>query len=379
MYLYAAMADLALETDDKSLADACHRLWSNVVQRRMYITGGVGSSAYQEAFTFDYDLPNDTSYTETCAAIGLVFWAQRMLNLELKGEYGDVMERALFNGILSGISQDGKGFFYVNPLEVWPEACNSRRDKRHVKTVRQGWFKCACCPPNVARLLASLGQYIYSQGDHDLNVHLYIGSNATFQLGGEDVHIVQETNYPWEEVVKLSLKLENSSEFSMNLRLPGWCRQPVVKVNGEEVEVQDITHNGYACLKRVWADGDIVELVLPMPIERMQANPSVRMNTGKVALQRGPLVYCLEEIDNGSHITDIALPRHAELVARYEENLLGGVVAISGEAYRTDLPWQNALYKFAQHKYVPMQLRAIPYFAWNNRGQGEMVVWIRES
>ena len=378
MYLYAAMADLARETGDKELAEACKRLWRNVTQRRMYITGGIGSQAYGEGFTMDYDLPNDRSYTETCASIGLIFWAQRMLNLEADRQYADICERALYNGVLAGMSLDGKKFFYVNPLEVWPESCANRHDQRHVKTTRQAWFSCACCPPNLARLLASLGQYCYSYGENEVYVHLYVGGRAVANVAGNKVQLDQRTDFPWDGRVELTVSPETAGEFTLCLRIPGWCDKPSIRLNGVNVELGPITEKGYAKLTRLWSEGDRVELDFPMEIKRIYAHPNVRMNAGKIAIARGPMIYCLEESDNGSVLTDIALPREAALEASYDPDLLGGVMVISGEALRSGESPSDDLYDTKPPEKVVASLKGIPYYAWNNRGEGEMLVWIRE-
>ncbi|WJQ09136.1 glycoside hydrolase family 127 protein [Geobacillus stearothermophilus] len=379
LYMYTAMAGLAAKTGDESLKQACQTLWENVTKRQMYITGGVGSSAFGESFTFDFDLPNDTVYAETCASIALVFWARRMLELEMDGKYADVMERALYNGTISGMDLDSKRFFYVNPLEVWPKACE-RHDKRHVKPVRQKWFSCACCPPNLARLIASIGHYIYSQTSDALFVHLYVGSNIQTEIGGRSVEIVQETNYPWDGTVQLTVSTESAQEFTLGLRIPGWCRGAEVTINGENVDIAPLTKKGYAYIRRVWRQGDEMVLDFSMPVERIKAHPQVRANAGKVALQRGPIVYCLEEVDNGPNLANLFLPRDAQLEAHFEPDLLEGVVVITGTAERMDeSAWNDELYRPIEPRTYQVPFRAIPYYAWCNRGEGEMTVWVNEK
>ncbi len=379
VYLFSGMADLAMEYNDAELLEVCKTLWNNVTRKRMYVTGGIGSSSYGERFTVDYDLPNDRAYTETCAAIGLMFWAHRMLQMEADREYADVMERALYNGLLSGISLDGKRYFYVNPLEVWPDTTDHRHDMRSVKKTRQPWFGCACCPPNIARLLASLGQYIYSCNDSELYVHLYIAGAAQPSVGGRNVGIRQQTNYPWNETVALTVSVKEPAPFTLALRLPSWCRDPRLFVNGEPVRVADISEKGYAKINREWNDGDRVELVLPMPVEKVRSHPNVRENAGMVALMRGPIVYCLEEADNGSNLRDITIAADAGINARFEEHLLGGVVVLESEGWRTDPSTVgDSLYTTNPYGRVPAPIKAVPYFAWANREPGEMLVWIRE-
>ncbi len=381
MYFYSGVTDIAIETDDKKLKKTIKDLWENVTKRQMYITGGVGSQLYGEAFSFDYDLPNDTAYTETCAAIGLVFWAQRMLQLELKNEYGDVMEKALYNGVLSGISLDGTKYFYVNPLEVWPEASRHRNDQRHVKGKRQKWFGCACCPPNIARLLASIGNYIYSYSDKGIYTHLYTNSTASFNILGKEVLIKQETDYPWEGKIKISVTpTDDHAEFTLGLRVPGWCQEPELFLNGEIIDLDILNKNGYVLVNKQWEKGDTLELNLPMPVEKMAANPEVRENAGKVAIQRGPVIYCLEEVDNGKNLRDITLPVETELKAEFNEGFLGGVVTITGEALRTASSlWNNQLYKPRKKLKEKIKIKLIPYYAWANRKPGEMLTWIKED
>ncbi|MCR2823072.1 glycoside hydrolase family 127 protein [Lederbergia panacisoli] len=379
VYMYSAMADLAVKTGDESLAEACKTLWENVTNRQMYITAGIGSSAFGESFSFDYDLPNDTSYTETCASIGLVFWAKRMLNLDKNAKYADVMERALYNGTISGMDLDGKKFFYVNPLEVWPKAC-TRHDHGHVKSVRQKWFNCACCPPNLARLVASIGKYIYTRSENELFINLYMGNAAEFEFGDEKVKITQETNYPWDQNVKMIISTTNLVEFTLGLRMPGWCRKAQLTVNGEHIDVEDVLKDGYIYLKRQWKDGDTVELALSMPVERIKAHPQVRENAGKVALQRGPIVYCIEEVDNGPNLPNIFLPKSSDTEMFFDSSLLGGVTIIKAQANRTDgSNWGQQLYTFDEQKFESTTITAIPYFAWCNREPGEMLVWINET
>jgi DUF1680 family protein len=382
VYLYSAMVDLAVDYNDPELLDICKELWNDTVRRKMYITGGIGSSAYEERFTVPFDLPNDRAYTETCAAIGLIFWAQRMLQVEKDREYADVMELALYNGVLSGISLDGKSYFYVNPLEVWPETANSRNDMTSVKITRQPWFGCACCPPNIARLIASLGHYIYSkhQEDRELYVHLYIGSKLELDIDGMAVQLAQHTNYPWDGQVALELSLEQPSEFTVALRIPGWCKHMKIFVNGEETDAAN-PEKGYAKISRTWRRGDRIELSMEMPVEIVRSHPNVRENAGKVALQRGPVVFCLEEADNGTNLQDIALPDDTAFDVHFDDQLLGGVAVITGTGTRSDLNAyeQDKLYTPHNYTRIPAPIKAIPYFAWSNRTPGEMAVWIRNN
>jgi DUF1680 family protein len=366
MYLYCGMADIAVETGDEELLRACRRLWDNVCSKKMYVTGGVGSSRHNEGFTDDYDLPNKDAYAETCAAIGLIFFAQRMLHVDADARYADIMERALYNGALSGISLDGKKFFYDNPL--------ASNGDHH----RQDWFGCACCPPNIARLIASLGSYIYSESDTDLYIHLYISGHADLSAGGTPVKISQQTDYPWDGEIEVEVAPAEPAEFGLNLRIPGWCRKAVLMVNGIEIDTAPILRSGYARIYRKWQPGDTVRLHLAMPVERVTTHPRVAENIGRVALSRGPIVFCLETADNPVPLDRVVLPRDAELTAVFDEKLLGGVVKIQGEGLlMDDADWDGQLYRFEPVKMRPYPLTAIPYYAWDHRTPGEMRVWIR--
>lgn len=378
VYLYSGMADVAMETGDAGLAEACRNLWHNVTRRQMYITGGIGAQEYGEDFTFDYDLPNDTMYAETCASIGLVFFAHRMLQMEPKGEYADVMERALYNGVLSGMSLDGERFFYVNPLEVWPEACAHRHDHRHVAPERQPWFGCACCPPNLARLIASIGHYIYSLSQDCVWVHLFVGSELDTSICGRSLRLAQSTRYPQEDLSRIEVDLDEACEFTLALRFPGWCRNPALTVNGLPADF--VCRDGYAYMHRIWWPGDCIELLLPMPVERLRAHPGVHADAGKVAIQRGPVVYCLEEIDNGKNLWALSLPCEVPLEARPDSLLLGGTVVIEGSALqRGEAAWADNLYSNEPPVNTPVRIRAVPYHLWGNRDPGAMLVWIREQ
>lgn len=378
MYLYSGMADVAAETGDRTLLAACRRLWRSATRRRMYVTGGVGSAQQGERFTFDYDLPNESAYAETCAAIGLVFFAHRMLQIEDDGEYGDVMERALYNGVLSGVSLDGTRFAYANPLAV-----HARPPGDHptgFPPERQEWFPCPCCPPNIARLLASLGRYVYSTGPGQGSIHLYVQGGAELEVGGQRVLLEQRTEYPWHERVDIFVTPERPARWTLALRIPGWCRQAALSVNGRPTPLAPLVRRGYARLTREWQARDRIELRLPMPVERVHAHPRVWMDAGRVALQRGPLVYCAEEVDNGRDLSDLVLPRGAALRASLQPRLLGGAIAIEGRAQRSDMQeWGDVLYRTDRWRTAGARLLAVPYALWGNRQVGEMAVWIREG
>jgi len=368
MYLYSAMADLAGEFGDAGLLAASKRLWEHLTTRRMYITGGIGPSRANEGFTRDFDLPNETAYAETCAAIGLVFWAHRMLQLEPDARYADVMERALYNGVSSGVSLDGRKFFYENPL--------ASLGRHH----RQEWFDCACCPPNIARLVASIGQYFYSTGDGAVYVHLYGQGEVELDAGGATVRLTQETLYPWDGAVRIRIDPERPARFTLALRIPSWCRGAALRVNGRAVALGRLVEKGYALLAREWREGDRVELSLPMPVERVEARPEVRADCGRVALARGPVVYCLEEVDNGRLLHDVALARGARLAAKMDPGLLGGVPVVSGKGLRrAGDGWDGLLYSVKRSRVRPARIKAVPYCVWDNREPGEMIVWLREA
>ena len=382
MYLYSGMADVAGEFNDEELRAALDYLWKNLTLKKMYITGGIGSSKTGDAFMQDYDLPNVMAYAETCTAIGLVFWAHRMLQFECDGRYADVMERTLYNALLSGVSLDGKKFFYVNSLESLTRPFN------------QQWFECACCPPNIARLFASLGNYIYSQSKTDAIVHLYIGGTASLDVNGQQANLRVDTDYPWDGKVMVTVEPEAPATFGLALRIPSWCPEFSLKVNKKEMKSLE-PQRGYIRIEREWRAGDTVELSLSMPIELVMARPEVREDAGCVAIQRGPLVYCLEQIDNNTPhylhlppeekklknrvpLKQIILPGNTKLEAHFEPELLDGVMAIYGDALH-ELDWETQLYHTVKKQRRPFKIKAIPYYAWRNRERGEMRVWIRSD
>jgi DUF1680 family protein len=367
MYLYSAMADLAGETGDQGLLSAGEALWDHLCTRNLYLTGGIGPSRSNEGFTRDYDLPNETAYTETCAAIGLVFWNHRLLQLEGEARYADTLERALYNGVLSGVSLSGDLFFYENPL--------ASLGAHH----RQPWFDCACCPPNLARLLASLGSYVYSYNEAGVAVHLYVQGRGQFALPGGPLTLHQATNYPWDGVVAFSLEMDHPMQFELSLRFPGWCRQASLSVNGQEQPVDNRVTSGYIRLERDWRPGDQVRFEMDMPVERVYAHPEVLQDVGKVALQRGPLVYCVEQVDQDFPVDRLVLPKESPLLAGFEPYLLGGVVKLTGPArVSEDQDWGKQLYRPQPATLKAGMLTAIPYYAWDNRQPGGMAVWLPE-
>lgn len=342
MYMFTGMADLASITKDTSYVHALDRLWEDVVKTKMYATGGIGSSRKNEGFTEDYDLPNAEAYCETCASVGMVFWNQRMNMMKGDGKYINILEKAMYNGALAGISLSADRFFYVNPLES---------DGTHH---RKPWYGTACCPSQISRFLPSVGNYIYATSDEALWVNLYIGSETQVAVQGVPVTVKQETNYPWKGTVQLTVSPETKKNFAVKLRLPDWCKKYTLKVNGEEFRATEDAQ--YLVVDRKWNPGDQITFDMAMPVEVIAADPRVKANVGKRAIQRGPLVYCMEETDNPEQDEATLLPSMNYMTA-FEPNLLGGVVTVT--AIHGD-----DTYKF------------IPYYAWDNREPGKMKVWV---
>lgn len=379
VYLYSGMADVARETNDDELLEACKRLWTNMTKKQMYITGGIGSSQYGEAFTYNYDLPNDTIYAETCASIGLVFFARRMLEIQPKSQYADIMEKALYNGIISGMSIDGTKFFYVNPLEVVPEASEKDHLRAHVKVERQKWFGCACCPPNLARLLTSIGSYAYTLRDNTIFMHLYMGGEISSNFSGKSVSFDIKTNYPWDESIDINLNIKEEADFEFALRIPEWCRNYEIKVNEEKMNFSII--DGYAYINRKWKDADKINILFKMPVEIVRANINVREDMGKVAVMRGPVVYCLEEEDNGPDLHRVYLNSNPKFTYEYDKDFLGGAIVLEsdGLVVKEQDCDKDKLYVYdSKIEFNEKKLKWIPYYLWANRTPGEMIVWVRK-
>ncbi len=383
-YLYAGIADVALETGDTELLEVSRRIWDDLTQHQMYVTGGLGPTNTNEGFTFAYDFPTETAYAETCASIALAFWAHRMFHLDPNSRYIDVMELAIYNGSLSGVSYEGDEFFYANPLASYPNV--NPYDKFSGITTdqyyrREEWFYCPCCPPNLSRLVGSIGEYSYSQTSERLYVHLYHDNITNLEINGQNIQIEQETNYPWDEDIAFTVRTESPVSFEIALRIPNWCYSHQVSINGE---LQSITpQDGYIVLSREWRDGDTVELTLSMPVERVISHREVRQSAGQIALQRGPIVYCLEEADNGGRLANVIIPDSASLEASFDTDLFNGVTVITGEAKRIEPEKDSvALYRHRSQegfKESSFTFTAIPYYLWANREPGEMRVWIRSS
>ena len=343
MYLYCGMADVAAIKRDSGYIAALNRLWDDVVLRNMYITGGIGSSLHNEGFTEDYDLPNLDAYCETCASVGMVLWNQRMNQLTGDSKYVDVLERSMYNGALAGISLAGDRFFYVNPLES--------KGNHH----RQAWYGCACCPSQISRFLPSIGNYIYGTSKEAIWVNLYIGNSTEIQAGKNHMTLKQETDYPWNGEVKLTVSSTTPLNKEIRLRIPGWCKQYTLAVNGQQQTAP--VEKGYAVVQKEWKDGDEISLHLEMPVEIVEADSRVKQNTGKRAIQRGPLVYCMEETDNTKDFDKLAITPQTAFNCNFETSLLNGVEII--QATNGD-----------------KTISLIPYYAWDNREAGKMKVWI---
>jgi len=371
LYLNCGASDIYMETGEKALWDALIRLWHSMTERKMYVTGGVGSRYQGESFGDDYELPNSRAYAETCAAIANMMWNWRMLLISGEAKFADMMELALYNGFLSGISLDGQNYFYYNPLA----------DRGRIR--RQPWFWVPCCVVNIARVLASLPGYLYSLTQEGIWLHLYAQGTAHLKVGDNFVTVVQRADYPWSGEIDLVVQPKNETTFGLFLRIPSWCRRAEVRVNDEVLGVQ-ISPGQYLKIERLWKSGDRVHLYLSMPVERIISHPHVLENYNSVALRRGPLVYCVEQVDNqGFDVWSLVLPDEAPLKAEWMPGLLNGVMVIRGEALANGSDeFEGFLYRsFTDFspKIRRVQFTAIPYYAWANREPGSMNVWIHSS
>jgi DUF1680 family protein len=374
-YMYSGIADVAALTGDAAYLKTSDTIWGNLVAKKLYITGGIGATGRGEAFGGDYEMPNMTAYNETCAAVGNDFWNHRLFLLHADAKYIDVMERTLYNGLLSGVSLDGKAFFYPNPLESAGQHA------------RSPWFGVACCPGNITRFMASVPGYVYAKSRSTIYVNLFAAGTADVRLdGGRRVTLRQDTRYPWDGRVRLTVTPDRAAAFTIDLRIPGWARNEpvpsdlyrfldrvtdpvVVKVNGAPVPLA--LDKGYVPIRRTWKPGDVVDLVLPMPVRRVVASERVEADRNRVALQRGPIVYAAEWPDNpGGHVRNLVLPDSESLGAEFRPGLLGGVTVVTGRAFGLAYDAKGGLSRTGQ------AFTAIPYYAWANRGRGEMLVWI---
>jgi len=384
MYLYSGMADVAALTGDTAYLKAIDRIWNNMVGKKMYVQGSIGAVGDGERFGDNYELPNATAYNETCAAIGSVFWNQRMFLLHGDSKYIDVLEKTLYNGLISGVGLDGKSFFYTNAMQV-----SNSFNQPDLERERSGWFTCSCCPTNVVRLIPSIPGYIYAQNGSDVYVNLFISGTGNLTVDNKPVKITQQDNYPWNGGLAFTIDPASSLDFNLKIRIPGWAQnqampsdlytyeQPssqkiVITINGKPVDYQ--MKNGYAVISKKWKKNDKVQLTLPMEVRRVVANVAVPDDNGKVALQRGPIIYCAEWKDNDGKAGNIIIPKGTVFTPEYEPSLLNGVTVLKANVKTVDLD-ESAQTISTTSK----TMTAIPYYAWANRGKGEMTVWFPEK
>ncbi len=383
-YLYSAMADVAALTGDEKLLHAVDTIWDNVVGKKMYVQGGVGAVGDGERFGDDYQLPNSTAYNETCAAIAQVFWNERMFLLHGDSKYIDVLEKTLYNGLISGIGLDGKSFFYTNAMQI-----KNSFSHPDMEAPRSGWFPCSCCPTNLVRSLPSVPGYIYAQKDNNIYANLFISGNATLNLSGKPVEIIQQNNYPWDGDLEFIVNPKSSFDFTMLIRIPGWARneampsdlykfngasdkKTVITINGKEVDYN--IENGYAVLNKKWKKNDVIKVKLPMEVRKVVANPNVKSDAGKVALQRGPIMYCAEWLDNDGKASNLVMPVNTTFTTEFKRELLNGI-----EVLKSKVPAIVIENNGENIQTKTQDFMAIPYYAWANRGKGEMMMWFPEK
>lgn len=379
-YLYSAVADVAALTGDEKLLKASDKIWQNLVEKKFYVQGGVGAVPSGERFGDNYELPNTTAYNETCAAIANVFWNYRMFQLHGDSKYIDILEKSLYNGLISGVGLDGKSFFYTNAMQI-----KNGFAFPSMEATRSGWFDCSCCPTNIARFLPAVPGYVYAQKDNNIYVNLFINSNTNLTVQNKAVNITQQNNYPWDGDLKFTVSPKSSQNFNLLVRIPGWARneempsdlykftdvsdkKAEIKVNGQTVNYT--IENGYAVLGRTWKKGDVVEVNLPMEVRKVAANQKVKDDLGKVALQRGPLMYCAEWVDNNGKASNIIIPETASFKTEQRPDLLNGITVIKSEVPQVVVDDKGQNISTVQKTFT-----AIPYYAWANRGKGEMEVW----
>ncbi|MXV17014.1 glycoside hydrolase family 127 protein [Hufsiella ginkgonis] len=384
MYLYSAMADVAALTGDRQYLNAIDHIWDNMVGKKLYVQGGIGAVPDGERFGDNYDLPNGTAYNETCAAIGNVMWNQRMFQLHGEAKYVDVLEKTLYNGLISGVGMDGKSFFYTNAMQI--KHIFAHKD---MEGGRSGWFECSCCPTNIVRLIPSIPGYVYAQNGDAVFVNLFIPGTADIVVNNKPVQLIQQNNYPWDGRLQFTLSPKSPLTFTMKLRIPGWAQNKAVpsdlytfsqaadtpvtiRVNGEPVNYA--VENGYAVLKRTWKKNDRIEMNLPMEVRSVVANPLVREDLGKVALQRGPIIYCAEWADNDGSTSNFLMPKTASLSAEFDKGLFNGVTVLRGSVPKVMVDASGEKIDTGSKPFT-----AIPYYAWAHRGKGEMTVWFPQK
>ena len=378
MYMYSAMADVAKEYNDPDMKAACCALWSNVTQKRMYITGGIGSSGHLERFTTDYDLPNDRMYCESCASVGLLMFGQRMAALTGDARYYDAVERALCNTVLAGISAEGDRYFYVNPLEVWPDNCLPGTSMAHVKPVRQPWFGVACCPSNIARTLASVGQYIYAQDEKSIYINQFISSSLETSVRGTDVKVEVDSKLLTDGTIWISIETDKPQPFTVRIRIPDYLNAPTFIL--EERNIAPVIENGYAVVAVSHAGKQVLKLTGHVAPRWVAANSRVRADAGCVALMYGPYVYCLEQTDNGGQLPNLYVSPTAPIqICAPKADLPGDIPTLSFAGRRLDSGTGDNLYGKPAFSFTDQILTAVPYGLWCNREPGEMIVWLKAT
>jgi len=382
-YLYSAMADVAALTGDEKLLYAIDTIWNNMVSKKIYVQGGAGAVGEGERYGDNYELPNSTAYNETCAAIANVFWNQRMFLLNGDAKYIDVLEKILYNGLISGIGLDGKSFFYTNAMQI-----KNSFTHPDMEATRSGWFPCSCCPTNVTRLLPSVPGYIYAQKDDKVYVNLFVSGNATLDIAGKSVEIIQQNDYPWDGNLKFTVATKSPFLFSFMIRIPGWAqneaipsdlytfknnsdKKTIITINGKAVAYK--IENGYAVLNRTWKKNDIIQVNLPMEVRRVVANKNIKNDIGKVALQRGPIMYCAEWVDNNGKAANIVMPANTTFTTAYKADLLNGIEILKANVPVVLIDANGENLHTEKQAFI-----AIPYYAWANRGKGEMMIWFPE-
>lgn len=379
-YLYAAIADVAALTGDDSLLHSIDKIWNNMVEKKLYVQGGVGAVGSGERYGNNYELPNATAYNETCASISNVYWNYRMFLLHGESKYMDVLEKTLYNGLLSGIGLDGKSFFYTNAMQI-----TGGFKHADMEGSRSGWFECSCCPTNLVRLIPSIPGYVYATKKDDIFINLFINGTGNINIHGHDVSLVQENNYPWNGKLKFTINNAIQDVFSVRVRIPGWAQNKalpstlyqfvntatvqkiIVKINGETIDYT--MENGYAVLSRKWRKGDVVTMDLPMDVQRVSADERLVDDIGKVALQRGPIMYCAEWVDNNGKTNNILIPAATQFTTEFKPGLLNGVTVLKAEVPAVVINNESSISTIKQ------TFTAIPYYSWANRGAGEMMMW----